>query len=63
MSSIIKAVAEHTGTRAQDWYHIGGIDTRCGVDYWFEHRQTKRQVYVNEDQGEIMIEVLGDDQN
>jgi len=62
-NAVLKAVALTTGTRQNDWELMNGPDSRCGVDYWLRHKQTGQQVYANEDQGTISVQVLGDDQD
>jgi hypothetical protein len=61
MSSVLKEVAKQTGTKPSDWVAINGPDSGCGVDFWFAHKLTGRQVYANMDQGEISVEVLDAD--
>ena len=36
-----------------------GPDTRCGVDYYFVHRRSKIEAYINWDQGRATITVDG----
>ena len=54
---ILKYIAKHTDTKPKDWKLIDGPDSRCGTNYWFEHKDG-RQVYANDDQGFLSIEIL-----
>lgn len=47
-------LAKLTHTRAKDWKEVKGPDTRCGVDYWYEHPK-KGTVWVNYDQGMLTV--------
>ena len=55
-----KALARLTGTRAACWKPANGPETRCGVDYYFEHRSRKSEAYINWDQGHVTISVDGE---
>lgn len=45
-----------TGTHADDWERIDGPDSRCGVDYWFQHARSGKKAYVNDDEGHITVD-------
>ena len=60
-NSVLKAVAEKTGTRQRDWELLDGPESRCGLDYWLRHKKTKQEVYANDDQGYITVQVMGQD--
>ena len=45
-----------TGTQPDNWELIDGPKTRCGVDHWFQHTQSGRKAYVNDDQGRITVD-------
>jgi hypothetical protein len=55
-----KALAKLTNTRAALWESSNGPDTRCGVDYYFVHRRSKIEAYINWDQGCVTITVDGE---
>ncbi len=48
-----------TPTRARDWKIREGPDSRCGIDYYYGHRQG-REAYINIDQGHFTISVAGE---
>ena len=48
-----------TGTRARDWKAQDGPDSRCGIDYYYGHRQGN-EAYINVDQGHFTINVAGE---
>jgi hypothetical protein len=43
------------------WESTDGPETRCGVDYYFAHRSSRSEAYINCDQGYVTITV--DDEN
>ena len=60
MKSPVDILASVTGTRARDWQSLDGPDSRVGVDYWFRHRKTGQEAYVNLDQDHLTISVDGE---
>lgn len=58
--SILAKVAEMTGTAEADWQFIDGPESGCGVDYWCYNKVTGQEVYANDDQGHITMEVMED---
>ena len=48
-----------TGTRARDWKAQDGPDSRCGIDYYYGHRQGN-EAYINVDQGHFTISAAGE---
>ena len=59
--SYTKALAKLTNTRPSSWESTDGPETRCGVDYYFVHRRSQSEAYINCDQGYVTITV--DDEN
>ena len=60
MKSPVDILASVTGTRARDWQSLDGPDSRVGVDYWFCHRKTGPEAYLNLDQNHLTISVDGE---
>lgn len=58
--SIIQQVCDETDTKPADWNEMDGPDSGVGVDYWFVNKHTGQEVYVNDDQGHVTINVGGD---
>ncbi len=53
--TIQQKIAKETGTKVTDWELIDGPDSGVGCDYYFRHRITHEEVYVNNDQGWVTI--------
>lgn len=57
----LKALCQETGTAPKDWEELDGPESGCGVDFWFRHKKTGVEAYVNDDQGYITIRIGEDD--
>ncbi len=58
--SILEKLAAVTDTSAKEWEALDGPDSRVGVDYWYRHRKTGAEAYVNLDQEYLTISVDGE---
>ena len=54
-----RMLAVLTGTCARDWKIREGPDSRCGIDYYYRHRQGS-EAYINIDQGHFTISLAGE---
>ncbi len=52
-------LAALTGTRSRDWKAQDGPDSRCGIDFYYGHRQGN-EAYINVNQGHFSISVVGE---
>lgn len=55
--TILEKLADVTGTLAKDWEDLDGPDSGVGVDYWYRHRTSGAEAYINLDQDHLMISV------
>jgi len=53
--NIQQKIAKETGTKVTDWEPIDGPDSGTGCDYYFRHKETREEIYVNDDQGYVTI--------
>jgi hypothetical protein len=55
-----KMLAELTSTSEKDWSSIDGPETGVGEDYWYTNAKTRQEVYINNDQGFVVVEMDGE---
>ena len=55
-ASPLEVLASVTHTSAEDWESLAGPDSGVGVDYWFKHKPTGKEAYVNDDQGHVKVD-------
>jgi hypothetical protein len=60
IASPLEVLASVTHTSAEDWESLDGPDSGVGVDYWYRHRGTGKEAYLNRDQEHLTISVDGD---
>jgi hypothetical protein len=53
----MEVLASVTHTSADDWESLDGPDSGVGVDYWYHHRGTGKEAYLNLDQDHLTISV------
>lgn len=53
----LETLCEHTNTKPEDWEELDGPESGNGVDYWFANIHSGREVYVNDDQGHITVDL------
>jgi hypothetical protein len=58
--SPLEVLASVTHTSADDWESLDGPASGVGVDYWYRHRDTGKEAYLNLDQDHLTISVDGD---
>jgi|ERR1035441_3492310 hypothetical protein len=58
-ASPLEVLASVTDTSADDWKLLDGPDSGVGVDYWYRHRDTGQEAYLNLDQDHLSISVAG----
>ena len=58
-ASPLEVLASVTHTSAEDWESLDGPDSGVGVDYWYRHRGTGKEAYLNLDQDHLTISVAG----
>jgi len=58
-ASPLEVLASVTRTSADDWESLDGPDSGVGVDYWYRHRGTGQEAYLNLDQDHLTISVDG----
>ena len=58
-ASPLEVLASVTQTSADDWEDLNGPDSGVGVDYWYRHRGTGAEAYLNLDQDHLTISVEG----
>jgi hypothetical protein len=46
-ASPLEVLASVTHTSAEDWESLDGPDSGVGVDYWYRHRGTRAETYLN----------------
>ncbi|HXP59778.1 MAG TPA: hypothetical protein VN829_04755 [Dongiaceae bacterium] len=56
-ASPLEVLASTTRTSAGDWESLDGPDSGVGVDYWYHHRGTGEEAYLNLDQFHLTISV------
>jgi hypothetical protein len=56
-ASPLEVLASVTHTSADNWETLGGPDSGVGVDYWYRHRGTGKEAYLNRDQDHLTISV------
>jgi hypothetical protein len=61
LASPLEVLASVTHTSADEWESLDGPDSGVGVDYWYRHRGTGNEAYLNLDQDHLTIS-LGDQQ-
>jgi hypothetical protein len=59
-ASPLEVLASVTHTSADDWESLDGPDSGVGVDYWYRHRGTAKEAYLNRDQDHLTISVDGE---
>jgi hypothetical protein len=59
-ASPLEVLASVTHTSADDWESLDGPDSGVGVDYWYLHRGTSKEAYLNLDQDHLIISVDGE---
>lgn len=58
--TILERLAEATGTLEKDWEDLAGPDSGVGVDFWYRHRKSGAEAYLNLDQDHLIISVDGE---
>ena len=58
-ASPLEVLASVTHTSADDWESLDGPDSGVGVDFWYRHRGTGQETYLNLDQDHLSISVTG----
>jgi hypothetical protein len=58
--SPLEVLVTVTHTSAEDWGSLDGPDSGVGVDYWYRHRGTGQEAYLNLDQDHLTISVAGE---
>ena len=58
-ASPLEVLATVTHTSADDWESLDGPDSGVGVDYWYRHRGSGAEAYLNLDQDYLTISVDG----
>ena len=56
----LEVLASVTHMSAEDWEDLDGPDSSVGVDYWYSHRGSGAEAYLNCDQDHLTISVDGD---
>ena len=56
-ASPLEVLASVTHTSTDDWESLDGLDSGVGVDYWYRHRGTGKEAYLNLDQDHLTISV------
>ncbi|MGO8925668.1 MAG: hypothetical protein ACLQU3_02055 [Limisphaerales bacterium] len=59
-ASPLEVLASVTHTSADDWESLDGPDSGVGVDYWYRHRGSGAEAYLNRDQDHLSISVAGE---
>jgi hypothetical protein len=59
-ASPVEVLASVTHTSADDWESLDGPDSGVGVDYWYRHRGTGKEAYLNLDQEHLTVSVAGE---
>ncbi len=57
ITSPLSVLASVTRSSVDDWKDLDGPDSGVGVDYWYRHRQTGAEAYLNLDQDHLTISV------
>jgi hypothetical protein len=60
IASPLEVLASVTHTSADDWESLDGPDSGVGVDYWYRHRGSGAEAYLNRDQDHLTISVDGE---
>jgi len=58
-ASPLEVLASVTHTSADDWESLDGPDSGVGVDFWYRHRGTGKEAYLNLDQDYLTLSVDG----
>jgi hypothetical protein len=58
-ASPLQVLASATNASAEDWETLDGPNSGVGVDYWYCHRGTGEEAYLNLDQDHLTISVGG----
>jgi hypothetical protein len=58
-ASPLEVLASVTDTSADDWESLDGPDSGVGIDYWYRHRGSGAEAYLNRDQDHLTISVDG----
>ena len=56
-ASPLQVLALATSTSAEDWETFDGPNSGVGEDYWYSHRGTGEEAYLNMDQDHLIISV------
>ena len=59
-ASPLEVLTSVTHTSADGWESLDGPDSGVGVDYWYRHRGTGKEAYLNLDQDHLTISVDGE---
>ena len=57
LASPLEVLTSLTQTSADDWQSLDGPDSGVGVDYWYRHRGSGKEAYLNLDQDHLAISV------
>lgn len=60
ITSPLEVLASVTNTSAADWEDMAGPDSGVGVDYWYRHRRSGAEAYLNLDQDHLTMSVDGE---
>ena len=60
IASPLEVLASVTNTSIDDWEVLDGPDSGVGVDYWYRHRHSGAEAYLNRDQDHLTVTVDGD---
>ncbi len=60
LKSPLEILASVTRTSADDWEALAGPDSGVDVDYWYRHRGSGAEAYLNLDQDHLTISVGGE---
>jgi hypothetical protein len=60
LTSPLEVLASVTDTVPGDWEDLDGPDSGVGLDYWYRHRITRAEAYLNLDQDHLTISVDGE---
>jgi hypothetical protein len=59
IASPLQVLASVTHTSNADWEDLAGPDSGVGVDYWYRHRGSGAEAYLNRDQDRLTVSVDG----
>ena len=60
IASPLEVLASVTHTSADDGESLDGPDSGVGIDYWYRHRGSGAEAYLNRDQDHLTISVDGE---